>query len=345
MGDTFTRIFMDEVNRARPSEDPFPLDGYWVRQEVNTSDPTDPGDIADLVLESETSVVVIENFVTSDGHGHDYDRYLAYGQRKGGRGVVVLLCRDEDRSLQTNGWQHACVVTYATLITRLREELASDGRWGRDNPEAYTFIEQLYRKFVRGRGPVQDGEVLDFVVAMCDTGEARRYQVSNKAVAAEQFASDIAEQARERFGEGRELLQRVRTRLRSYAAEVLRSQLNGSLGEGTVVKVSANFRGIYQWSVNFELASEIGDFGESPLQIKFGPSAWFAIEEDQNWELSVDPDVADYSRLFVTRAALREIRQSSVTLQEVLDGLQPTDHRLHDEILQLMGSAGLRAGG
>ncbi|NHB86078.1 PD-(D/E)XK nuclease family protein [Tessaracoccus sp. HDW20] len=158
MGDTFTRIFMDEVNRAKPSEDPFPLDGYWVRQEVNTSDPTDPEDIADLVLESRTSVVVIENFVTSDGHGHDYDRYLAYSQRKGGRGVVVLLCRDEDRSLQTNGWQHACVVTYATLITRLREELASDGRWGRDNPEAYTFIEQLYRKFVRGRGPVQDGK-------------------------------------------------------------------------------------------------------------------------------------------------------------------------------------------
>ena len=31
MGDTFTRIFMDEVNRARPSEVPFALGGYWVR--------------------------------------------------------------------------------------------------------------------------------------------------------------------------------------------------------------------------------------------------------------------------------------------------------------------------
>lgn len=336
MGDKFTRIFMDEVNRARPSEDPFSLDGYWVRQEVNTSGPTDPGDIADLVLESRTSVVVIENFVTSDGHGHDYDRYLAYSQRKGGRGVVVLLCRDEDRSLQTNGWQHACVVTYATLITRLREELASDGRWGRDNPEAYTFIEQLYRKFVRGRGPVQDGEVLDFVVAMCQTGEARRYQISSKAVAAEQFASDVAEQARERFGEGRELLQRVRTKVRNYGADVLAPQLNATLGEGTITKVGAAFRGIYQWTVNFDLGSESGEFGEPPLQIKFGPSAWFAIEEDPNWQHTVDPDVADYSRLFLTRSAQREIRQSSVTLQEVLDGLEPTDRRLHDEILQLI---------
>ena len=31
MGDKFTRIFMDEVNRARPSEVPFALGGYWVR--------------------------------------------------------------------------------------------------------------------------------------------------------------------------------------------------------------------------------------------------------------------------------------------------------------------------
>ena len=118
--------------------------------------------------------------------------------------------------------------------------------------------------------------------------------------------------------------------------DALAPQLNATLGEGTITKVGAAFRGIYQWTVNFDLGSESGEFGEPPLQIKFGPSAWFAIEEDPNWQHTVDPDVADYSRLFLTRSAQREIRQSSVTLQEVLDGLEPTDRRLHDEILQLI---------
>ena len=53
LGDAFTRIFMDEVNRAKPDDEPFPCDGYSVWQEVNTSNPQDPGDIADLVLERE----------------------------------------------------------------------------------------------------------------------------------------------------------------------------------------------------------------------------------------------------------------------------------------------------
>lgn len=67
---------------------------------MNTSDPQDPGDIVDLVLESKKFRVVIENYVTSDGHGHCYGRYLAYSQQGDRRGAVVLLCRDEDRSLQ-----------------------------------------------------------------------------------------------------------------------------------------------------------------------------------------------------------------------------------------------------
>lgn len=75
----------------------------------------------------------------------------------------------------------------------------------------------------------------------------------------------------------------------------------------------------------------------APLQIKFGPSAWFAINEDLNWRNSDDPQLADYSRLFLTRSSRGEIRQSSVTVQEVLDGLDPTDNRLRDELLRLMG--------
>ena len=55
-------------------------------------------------------------------------------------------------------------------------------------------------------------------------------QISSKAVASEQFANDVAEQARERFGEGRELLQRVRTKVRNYGADVLAPQLNATRG-------------------------------------------------------------------------------------------------------------------
>ena len=34
----------------------------------------------------------MENFESSDGHGHDYHRYLAYGAAGGRQSVVVLLC-------------------------------------------------------------------------------------------------------------------------------------------------------------------------------------------------------------------------------------------------------------
>src|SRR5690625_123202 len=68
--DKFVRIFVDEVNRARPEIPPFPNGGYRVRQEVNTASGHDEADIADLVLESNTARLVVENFYTSDGHGH-----------------------------------------------------------------------------------------------------------------------------------------------------------------------------------------------------------------------------------------------------------------------------------
>jgi hypothetical protein len=58
---------------------------------------------------------------------------------------------------------------------------------------------------------------------------------------------------------------------------------------------------------------------------------------DPKWERTVDPGVADYSRLFLTRwPKVKEVRQSDVRLQEVLEGLAPSDFRLHDEIVQLL---------
>jgi hypothetical protein len=111
LGDRFLRIFIDELNRVSAGSEPLQHGSYLVRQEVNTSVGGAGADIADLVLESEDAVVV-ENYFTSDGHGHSYSGYLAFSVRDGKRGAVVLLCRDEDMSSQTLGWEEAAVLTY-----------------------------------------------------------------------------------------------------------------------------------------------------------------------------------------------------------------------------------------
>lgn len=340
LGDRFLRIFIEEVNRGLVGCEPFEPVEYLVMQEVNTSDAGENGqDIADLVLKHDDAVLVVENYFTSDGHGHSYDRYLGYSRRGGRQGAVVLLCHDQDSSLQTMGWENASVVTYGRLVDRLRHALESDGRYRQTHPEVYSFIDQMHRKFVKGRGRVEDHQVLDFVVAMCATGEAGRYGEQRHSSAAERFANEVAEQARERFGEGRELLGRVKGRLRNFGDKDLRRQLNATFGDDFVGTVSARYMGNYQWTVNFNLPGlnpAEPKLGGNPLQLKFGPSAWFAVERDSHWKVRVDPEAADYSRLFITWAKTREVRQSAVTLQEVLDGLTPDDLRLHDEIVQLL---------
>lgn len=119
-GDAFLRIFLDEVNRGLSDrEAPIAAGSFSVRQEVNTSEPGESMDIADLVLEDHDTVVVVENYYTSSGHGHDYNRYLKFGNRDDKRSVVVLLCESENRTDQTDGWEKAPVVTYTTLIDGL----------------------------------------------------------------------------------------------------------------------------------------------------------------------------------------------------------------------------------
>jgi len=354
LGDMFLRIFIDEVNRGLDrvyqglddegnrvlvGRGPLAPAAYLVLQEVNTSAVRGAEDIADLVLKNDDAVIVVENYFTSDGHGHNYGGYLTYSQLDGRQGAVVLLCHDQNSSLQTDGWEYASVVTYGGLLDRLRLAIDSDRRYQQKHPEPYSFIDQMHRKFVKGRGPVEDHQVLDFVIAMCATGEARRYGELPHTSAAERFANDVAEQARERFGEGREMLGRVKVRLRNFSAQHLEGQLNATLGDGFVSKVSATYAGTYQWTVNFDLPDDGEKFGEARLQLKFGPSAWFANEKDPHWKRTVDPEVADYSRLFLTRAKTKQVRQSEVTLQEVLDGLAPSDRRLHDEIVQLLSDS------
>ena len=47
--------------------------------------------------------------------------------------------------------------------------------------------------------------------------------------------------------------------------------------------------------------------------------------------------IQNWSNNVYNLASRREVRQSTVSLQEVLDGLRPDDTRLHDEIVQMLG--------
>jgi hypothetical protein len=338
LGDAFLRIFLDEVNRGIPDEEPSVAYGaYGVRQEVNTAAAGAVGDIADLILEEEKTVLVVENYYTSSGHGHSYCGYLKFGEREGKTCVVVLLCATQDSAEQSEGWEKASVVTYSRLAQRLMNHVASDERYQHDCVAQYSFIDQMHKRFVKGR-QMNDDALIDFIDAMCTTGESERYAYRPIEPAAVQFADELRQQARAQFDESRELLQRAKAALRNYATEVLKGQVNEELGGEYITDVNAGLRGRYEWTVNFVATAG----SPAVLQLKFGPSAWWANEgkggEDWGnaaWEETVPAGQANYSQLFITRNS-KAIRQSAVKLREVIEGLSPDDFRLRDEIVRFV---------
>jgi hypothetical protein len=347
LGDAFQRIFLSEVNGKL--EVPIPFSRYSVRQEVNTSEEDDGADIADLVLANDHSVLVVENYYTSSGHGHHYDRYLTFGQRGNMRSEVVLLCEYENNAEQADGWEKAPVVTYSTLVDRLKAHV--DHRAGtpyrEQYPEQYSFLNQMQRRYGKGR-PVDDQHVIEFINELCATGEAARYGERNRESAAINFADHLREQARDHFLDGRDLLVRIKQALRSYSAHTLKPQVNAALGRECISHVSATFRGMYEWTVNIGVAGDRLTF-EEPLrvpdglqapgmQFKFGPTAWYANERDPEWKKKVA--CPDYTHLFITSLTVMEVRQSAVTLAEVLGELQFDDYRLRDEIIQMITEVG-----
>ena len=255
LGNVFLRIFIDEVNRGSRDAEPVGYGSYGVRQEVNTTEAGAGGDIADLILEDEKTVLVIENYYTSSGHGHSYDGYLAFGEREGKRSVVVLLCVTQNSAEQIDGWEKASVVTYSSLVQRLVDHVVSDERYRRDCAAQYSLIDQMHKRFVKGR-KMNDDALIDFIEAMCKTGEAGRYGWRPIEPAAVRFADELREQAKAQFDESRELLRRVKTALRNYAAEVLKGQVNEELSQEYITGVTATFQGTYEWTVNFNATGE-----------------------------------------------------------------------------------------
>lgn len=340
LGDLFLGIFIDEINTPLVKDEPlFPRQGYLVRQEVNTRRMDEVADIADIVIDNEEFRVVVENFHSSDGHGHDFDQYSRYSVNEGRIGAVVLLCRDEDRSRLTDGWEEAHVLTYSGLLTQLYQSVDGDAPYRRENPDVVSFIEQMHRKFSTEAGIVGDREVLKFLQVMTEAGEGVRFRKTPHEQAAEEFASDLATQARQRYLEARQLLQRIKNLLRSFADGSIRSQLMTTFGDDVMLGLQTNYKGNYQWTVALELTAPPAFPNPIMVQLKFGPSAWFANEQDPDWKHRVSPEHTDYSRVFVTRTDTQTVVESGVTLYEVLDVLDPNDHRLHDVILDLLGEA------
>ncbi len=334
LGDRFQQIFIGVVNQKRSAGNEITLGSYSVRQEVNVAGSNDPMDIADLVLEDDDTTIVIENYYTSDGHGHSYEDYLAFGARSGKQSVVVMLCAAVNSALLADGWDNAAVVSYSDLVIPLVEWVDGDASYRRMHPDQVTFLRHLHSRFVKDRN-MNDDDMIRFVGAMCATGQAKHYRTQSPEAAAVNFADALREQALDHFGESRAWLQRVKAALRNYASRSLVPQLGEVFGSGSISEASANYAGIYQWTINFKMAAEDGG-PEAPLQLKFGPSAWFANESDDHWRKVVAHP--DYTRVFLTRSQAREIRQSDVTLREVLDGLPTDDFRLRDELVALLNA-------
>jgi len=331
LGEAFQRILLSRVNLTLSPDEQLPLAGFRVVQEVDTTVVADPGkDIADIVLLRDDAAVMIENFETSDGHGHDYENYLTYGSANGRLSVVVMLCAREERQRLSMGWEDAVVITYAELLDDLRTHLDANRRWRADNPRQDVFINELVDQFVEGPQAMSLHDQLTFIKTMCETGESARYGRRPNDVVAKEFAEQIAQHAQRQFEDGRRTLGSVKRALRQHALRVVRPRVNELLGADTVLSVSANFQGQWEWC-----STLVAPEDEPNIFLEFGPTA-----VTQNERAPEPVDDPDYSRVFVAReagAGIDRIVQTDVTLGEVLAGLGPDDDRLVLAVVALIG--------
>ncbi len=334
LGDAFLRIFVERINRGLPAGARLPASGYRVVQEVDTSGYEGLGrDIADIVLTGSQASIVVENFESSDGHGHDYHRYLAFGAAGGRQSVVALLCARREPHRQTGGWEQAVVVTHAELLEDFQAYIAGAADWRRAHPQQHFFINQLIEHFVEGSGAVNIEDRIAFLSTMCETGESARYGHRPQEVAAREFAELVAQHARRQFEEGRQTLSEVKRSLKRFAEQALLSQVNDALLSGQITSVEGRFSGQWEWCVTLRR----GD-SQPTVFLDFGPTA--VVENSRALEPLVEPD---YSKVFVTRKAVGQdgtdqLVQTQVGLGEVLAGLGSDDTRLRDAVLAVINA-------
>ena len=334
LGDAFQRIFLERINAELPIDKQLPSTGYRVAQEVDTRGDEEAAggqvgmDIADIVLSRQDAAVVIENYGTSDGHGHDYHRYLAHAVGPGRAAAVALLCHRRAAHRQRDGWEKAVVATYAEVLGDLRAHVARDPSWCRRHPEQLFFIQQMIDHFVEGPAAVNPDDQISFIKAMCETGESARYGYRSQDRATQEFADLVAEHARRQLEDSRKTLATVKAGLQGFARTTLTEQVNKKVETGQVQKVEAKLKGIWQWCIALHRAD-----AQPTILLVFGPTA--VVKNESAPEPVSDPD---YSRVFVTLKAtgqqsLKRIMQTDVSLEEAINGLSQDDDRLRKAVL------------
>lgn len=332
-GDTFQQIFVEQVNRTLPLQAQLPATGYSIFQEVDTSGREALGkDIADIVLSCPLATIVVENYESSDGHGHDYNQYLKHGITGGKQSVVVLLCGRHEAHLQTNGWEQAVVLTYADLLAPLKSLVAENKSWQRAHPQQHFFICQLLEHFMEDTGYMSEEEKIEFIKIMCETGESARYGHRPQETASRQFAELLAQHAQRQFEEGRKMLSRVKKTLKRFSERTLIEQVNGALGTNEITSADARFVGQWEWCVTLRRVNS-----RPNVYFEFGPTA--VVE---NGRVPVQLTQPDFTKVFVSRQARERDNgidfhiQTDVGMGEVLAGLSAEDVRLRDAVLAVI---------
>lgn len=328
LGDGVQRVFIDEINRVGSFEQPVPYGPYGVRQEQNTSESGESRDIADIILEDSTTSIVIENYYTSDGHGHDYKKYEKYGSRDDRNSIVVLLCETEVRSRLTDEWENAPVLVYTKLLDRILE-LVTDPQYQRQNPEQALFITNVHRHFTK-KAIMDSAELIDFVGVLCRNGEEGRYGTNNQNRQAILFGDSLREAAIQRYTESRDLLAKVKQNLGDFCKGTLISSLNDSIGESLFGGVKRDWQGKWQYDVSLKPTE-----GEWLVSIAFGPTAAELVREQSGRLHHLDLK-QDFTKLLVYTQDNRALI-SEVSVADVLAGLSVDDVRLRNEVLQLIG--------
>lgn len=339
LGGAFQRIFVEEVNSQlrRMGRKTIADQAFGVRQEKNTALDGEPEDIADIILDGVDTTIVIENYGTSDGHGHGYQSYVEYGARQTQNSVVVLLCEIEIRSALLEGWQDAPVALYATLLNRVYEHIQQLPKYRNEYVEQYYFIENVHRHFTNRMALTMDRQgLMAFVDALCRGGEAERFGQRHQDAVAREPADQLREEAIQRYSEGRELLGKAKTILRDYCDATLRHQVNKTLGRNVLGKASLAGSGVNSWEVSIAPHPDFADKAEGRYvaHLVLGPSAWHAVTKGR-WKGA--PIQLDFTRIMLLEDRTDGRAMSSdVSIVEVLEGLGAEDMRLHDEIVRLL---------
>lgn len=243
--------------------------------------------------------------------------------------MVVLLCGRLEAHLQADGWEEAIVLTYADLLAPLKSIVVGDEAWQSVHPQQHFFISQLFEHFMEVTGNMSEEEQIEFIKAMCDTGESTRYGQRPQEMASRQFAELLALHAQRQFEEGRKMLSRVKKILKWFSERTLTEQVNSALDTNEITSVEARFVGQWEWCVTLRREDT-----KPEIFFEFGPTA--VVENGRVAEPLAHPD---YTKVFVTRRArgrdtgIDLISQTDVGLGEVLDGLKEGDLRLRDAVL------------